>query len=69
MLQQICNNCVLYDTVAGITFDENGICNFCENYKKNIIVNFDSEPSKANKLLMMKNELKTYRKKKKNNNV
>ena len=57
MLKQICNNCVLDDTVDGISFDINGICNFCENYKKNIIGNFDSEASKANKL-MIKNELK-----------
>jgi predicted glutamine amidotransferase len=29
-----CNKCILPNTHPFITFDENGICNFCNNYKK-----------------------------------
>lgn len=37
---QICNKCILPDTIPNISFDKDGICNFCRSYstlmKKNI---------------------------------
>jgi len=30
---RICKNCVLPETFPGISFDENGICNFCQEFK------------------------------------
>lgn len=30
---QICNRCVLDDKFPGISFDEDGVCNFCRSYK------------------------------------
>lgn len=29
-----CTKCILPETFPGITFDKNGICNYCENYEK-----------------------------------
>jgi hypothetical protein len=29
-----CNRCILPETMPFIKFDENGVCNFCNNYKK-----------------------------------
>jgi len=29
-----CVNCILPDSFAGITFDEDGVCNFCSSYEK-----------------------------------
>lgn len=33
---QICTNCVMDTTDSKITFDENGVCNHCINFQKNI---------------------------------
>lgn len=30
----ICTNCLLTDKTPGISFNENGICNYCESYEK-----------------------------------
>ncbi len=30
---QICNKCILPDTFPGISFDNEGICNFCRDFK------------------------------------
>ncbi|MCJ7498229.1 MAG: 7-cyano-7-deazaguanine synthase [candidate division Zixibacteria bacterium] len=30
---KICSNCVLPETFPGISFDQNGICNFCREFK------------------------------------
>ena len=33
---QICINCVMDTTDSGITFDKNGLCDYCLNFQKNI---------------------------------
>ncbi|MFH0930371.1 MAG: 7-cyano-7-deazaguanine synthase [Candidatus Zixiibacteriota bacterium] len=30
---KICNNCVLPETFPGISFDQKGVCNFCQEFK------------------------------------
>lgn len=38
-MAQICNRCILPDTIPNISFDKDGICNFCRSYsmsRKNI---------------------------------
>ena len=32
-----CNNCVLNTSITKLTFDENGICNFCNFYKNEVL--------------------------------
>lgn len=34
---QICNKCVMDTTDSKIVFDENGVCDFCKDYEKNIL--------------------------------
>jgi N-acetyl sugar amidotransferase len=36
---QICSNCVMDTSDQRIRFDENGVCEYCDNYHKNIVPN------------------------------
>jgi N-acetyl sugar amidotransferase len=38
---QICNNCVMDTSDPKITFDINGVCDFCNNYYKNVEPNWN----------------------------
>lgn len=35
----ICNRCILPSTFPGITFDNEGICNFCRDFKGEVALN------------------------------
>lgn len=37
---QRCTHCVMDTTDSKIVFDENGVCDFCNDYKKNILPNW-----------------------------
>ena len=37
---QICNSCVMDTTDPEITFDSNGVCDYCNNYYTNILPNW-----------------------------
>jgi N-acetyl sugar amidotransferase len=37
---RICTNCIMDTTDPNITFDENGWCDYCRNYHKNILPNW-----------------------------
>ena len=37
---QICNNCIMDTSDSNIVFDENGQCEYCTNYYKNILPNW-----------------------------
>jgi N-acetyl sugar amidotransferase len=37
---QICSNCIMDTTDPKITFDENGLCDYCHNYYDNILPNW-----------------------------
>ena len=39
-VHQICTNCVMDTTAPKITFDENGVCEYCNNYYDNILPNW-----------------------------
>ena len=39
---QICNNCIMDTSDSQIKFDENGRCEYCENYYSNILPNWDT---------------------------
>jgi len=32
--QKICTRCVIDSSVPGVTFDENGVCNYCKLHDK-----------------------------------
>ncbi len=60
---KICTKCILPETYPGISFDENGVCNFCkedEVKKKEAIVNFQTENELKNCLEKYKNINKKY---------
>lgn len=40
---QICTNCIMDTTDSLITFDENGVCEYCTNYAKNILPNWHTD--------------------------
>jgi len=37
---QICTKCIMDTSDPKITFDDNGVCDFCNNYEKNILPNW-----------------------------
>ena len=37
---QICTNCIMDTTAPHIKFDENGRCDYCNNYYDNILPNW-----------------------------
>lgn len=40
---QICTNCVVDTTDSKITFDENGVCDHCNNFYRNILPNWHTD--------------------------
>ena len=34
---QICTNCIMDTTDPGISFDAAGVCDYCNNFKENIL--------------------------------
>lgn len=57
---QICTNCVMDTTDSLITFDEDGICDHCNNYYKNILPNWHPNEIGAKKLKRVLKQIKTY---------
>jgi len=50
---QICNNCVMDTSDSNITFNNKGICEYCENFYKNILPNWDTGEN-GHEILMKK---------------
>lgn len=48
---RICTNCVMDTSDPNITFDENGVCDYCRNYHENILPNWHPD-EKGEELLM-----------------
>lgn len=48
---KVCKKCVLPDTVPGIKFDKNGVCNFCNNLEKIEKVSVNREFSTEEELI------------------
>lgn len=40
MSYRICQNCIMDTSDSGITFDEQGVCDYCNNYKTKILPNW-----------------------------
>ena len=54
---QICNRCIMDTTAEQIVFDENGNCNFCNDFKK-ITLKKENKSTKLNNLLL---KIKSYK--------
>lgn len=61
MYHKICKNCVLDTSIDIITFDKKGVCNYCQNYKKNNVNLNSSLDLKKMKLQKFVNKMKRYR--------
>jgi N-acetyl sugar amidotransferase len=48
---QICSNCIMDTTDPKITFDENGLCDYCQNYYDNILP--DWHPNEDGERILM----------------
>ena len=52
-----CSRCVLSNKTPKITFDHNGVCNYCHSYKKN---SYLGEPALLEKLTTLKKKASKY---------
>jgi tRNA(Ile)-lysidine synthase TilS/MesJ len=60
---KICTKCILPETYPGISFDENGVCNFCKEYevtRKEGKAHFQNEDELKNYLYKYRNINKKY---------
>ena len=46
-----CTKCVMPETWAGITFDENGVCNSCREAEKSSVIDWDKRQLQLSKIL------------------
>jgi len=53
-----CNCCVMDTTDSKITFDENGVCDFCNDYKKNILKDWKPNYYDKEKLMAIAEKIK-----------
>ena len=54
-MNKICSNCVLDTTISNINFNDNGICDFCQNYyKKRISSTYKNNEYKLTNLVKNK---------------
>ena len=61
---QICTNCIMDTSDPEITFNENGVCDFCQNHEKNIKPNWDPENLDTSKLKKIVSKIKKAGRKK-----
>lgn len=55
---QICKKCIMDTTDPNIIFDENGICDYCNNFEKNIVPNWHTDDVGEEQLLKVAEEIK-----------
>ena len=58
MENKICSSCVMDTTDPNITFDSDGVCDFCLNYKNNILTEWNFGTGRESKLESLVNEIK-----------
>ncbi|PWM75805.1 MAG: LPS biosynthesis protein [Bacillota bacterium] len=62
---QRCTNCVMDTTDSAITFDENGVCDFCNDYYKNILPSWHVDEESRAQMLAVAEKIKKKGKNKK----
>jgi len=58
MENKICSSCVMDTTDPNITFDSDGVCDFCLNYKNNILTEWNFGTGRESELESLVNEIK-----------
>lgn len=56
-----CTVCVMDTTDSAITFDENGVCDFCNDFYKNILPSWNPDNNKKKELVELANKIKSKR--------
>jgi len=55
---KICSNCIMDTSDEKIHFDENGVCDYCNNYKSNILPNWYTDARGEEELLRIADKIK-----------
>lgn len=55
---QICNKCIMDTSDPGIKFDENGVCDYCQNYEEVIEPNWDIGEAGSKKLNQLASQIR-----------
>ena len=55
---QLCNNCIMDTSDSSIIFDENGWCEYCNNYYNNIVPNWHTDERGEKELLAVADKIK-----------
>ena len=55
---QICTNCIMDTSDKTLTFDENGVCEYCVNFKENIEPNWFPNQKGIDKITPLINKIK-----------
>ena len=58
---KVCTQCVLPETFPGIRFDLDGVCNYCQTYKKHAGDFYDNKLRYKEKFLQLLNELNQHK--------
>ena len=59
---QICSNCIMDSSDPNITFDENGWCDYCRNFRDVILPNWHTDEKGLQKLMSIADDIKKQRK-------
>jgi N-acetyl sugar amidotransferase len=59
-IHQICTNCIMDTSDPNISFDNNGVCNYCNNFKNNLSKNMYKGHEGNQKLLNLIKEIKAF---------
>src|SRR5215204_2052730 len=55
---QICTNCIMDTSDSSITFDEKGLCDYCQNYYNNILPNWHPDEQGEKEIMKVVEEIK-----------
>jgi N-acetyl sugar amidotransferase len=55
---QVCSNCIMDTTDSTVTFDNKGLCDYCNNYHSNIVTNWDTGKQGERKLFETTEKIK-----------
>jgi N-acetyl sugar amidotransferase len=55
---RVCSNCIMDTTAPGISFDENGQCEYCQNFYNNILPNWKTDQSGWESLMRIVEKIK-----------
>ena len=58
-IYQICTNCIMDTTDPNITFDTNGVCDYCKNFYNNILPNWNTDHVGYEFLKKISNKIKS----------